>query len=237
VTLESGRVTGVEALVRWNHPRRGLVGPNEFIGLAEETGVIVRLGRWVLEEACRQARVWQESGHDLRVAVNLSALQFGDPDLVEDLARLLRTHALEPRRLVLEVTESVFVDNADEAVATMDAIRQLGVSLALDDFGQGYSSLSYLKRLPLQTVKIDRAFVDGLGASAADRAIVRAVVSLADELGMSVVAEGVETEAQLDHVRRLGCTSVQGYLFSPPVPPEVLERMLADVIPVTVVLA
>jgi diguanylate cyclase (GGDEF)-like protein len=237
VSLDTGRIASVEALVRWEHPERGRVSPAAFVPLAEETGLIVPLGRWVLEEACRQARVWQESGHDLRVAVNLSALQFGDPDLVEDLARLLRTHALEPRRLVIEVTVSVFVDNADEAVATMDAIRQLGVSLALDDFGQGYSSLSYLKRLPLQTVKIDRAFVDGLGASAADRAIVRAVVSLADELGMSVVAEGVETEAQLDHVRRLGCTSVQGYLFSPPVPPEVLERMLADVIPVTVVLA
>ncbi len=227
VDLVSGRLSGVEALARWEHPERGSVSPSEFIPVAERTGLIVPLGRWVLEEACRQARVWADEGLDLHVAVNLSALQFGDLDLVADLSSILRTSGIDPHRLVLEVTESVFIDNAERAVATMADIGRLGVAWALDDFGQGYSSLSYLKKLPLQLVKIDRSFVDGLSASAADRAIVRAVVSLAAELGMAVVAEGVETLDQLAHVRRLGCGSVQGFLFSRPVLPAVITELAA----------
>jgi diguanylate cyclase (GGDEF)-like protein len=222
VDLHTGELTGVEALVRWNHPDRGAVSPGEFIPVAERTGLIVPLGRWVLDEACRQARLWDDAGLELHVAVNLSPIQFGDTGLVDDLRRSIERHGVDPRRLVLEITESVFIDNATEAVATMRAIGDLGVALALDDFGQGYSSLSYLKRLPLQIVKIDRAFVDGLPRSPADQAIVRAVVSLASELGMSVLAEGVETLDQLAHVRRLGCGSVQGYLFSRPVAPSVI---------------
>jgi diguanylate cyclase (GGDEF)-like protein len=226
VDLATGDLTGVEALVRWNHPERGPVSPGDFIPVAERTGLIVALGRWVLDEACRQVRAWDDLGLDhLHVAVNLSPIQFGDAGLVDDLRSSLRRHGVDPGRLVLEITESVFIDNATEAVATMRAIGDLGVALALDDFGQGYSSLSYLKRLPLQIVKIDRAFVDGLPRSPADQAIVRAVVSLASELGMAVLAEGVETLDQLAHVRRLGCGSVQGYLFSRPVHPDVIPDL------------
>jgi diguanylate cyclase (GGDEF)-like protein len=223
VDLASGTLTGVEALVRWVHPERGAVPPSEFIPVAERTGLIVALGRWVLDEACRQARAWEDEGLDLHVAVNLSPIQFGDAGLVDDLRASLARHRVDPGRLVLEITESVFIANATDAVATMRTIGDLGVALALDDFGQGYSSLSYLKRLPLQIVKIDRAFVDGLPRSPADQAIVRAVVSLSSELGMSVLAEGVETLDQLAHVRRLGCGSVQGYLFSRPVAPDVIS--------------
>jgi EAL domain-containing protein (putative c-di-GMP-specific phosphodiesterase class I) len=161
------------------------------------------------------------------VAVNLSTTQFTDGSIVKDLASILDFHGLEPWRIILEVTESVFMHDADRAVSTMESLGRLGVALALDDFGQGYSSLSYLKRLPLQIVKIDRSFVDGLAASTADQAIVRAVVTLAGELGMSVVAEGVETIEQRDQVRRLGCQSMQGYLFSRPVPPEEIAALAA----------
>jgi len=227
VDLSTGCLTGVEALVRWDHPQRGQVSPGEFIPVAERTGLIVPLGRWVVEEACRQARRWEDAGLDLHVAVNLSPIQFGDAGLVDDLRSIIRRHGVDPGRLVLEITENVFLDNAAHAVDTMRAIGDLGVALALDDFGQGYSSLSYLKMLPLQLVKIDRAFVDGLPRSSADQAIVRAVVSLASELGMAVLAEGVETLDQLAHVRRLGCGSVQGFLFSRPVLPAEIEVLAA----------
>ena len=227
VDLASGRLTGVEALIRWDHPLRGAVSPAEFIPVAERTGLIVALGRWVLNEACRQAREWQDAGLDLHVAINLSPIQFGDAGLVDDLRNTIRRHGVDPGRLVLEITESVFIDNSTHAVATMREINALGIALALDDFGQGYSSLSYLKMLPLQLVKIDRAFVDGLPRSSADRAIVRAVVSLASELGMAVLAEGVETLEQLAHIRRLGCGSVQGFLFSRPVLPDEVTVLAA----------
>lgn len=235
VDLTSGRLTGVEALIRWDHPLRGPVSPAEFIPVAERTGLIVALGRWVMNEACRQARAWQDEGLDLHVAVNLSPIQFGDAGLVDDLRNTMRRHGVDARRLVLEITESVFIENPAHAVTTMRAVNELGVALALDDFGQGYSSLSYLKTLPLQIVKIDRAFVDGLPRSTADQAIVRAVVTLASELGMAVLAEGVETLDQLAHVRRLGCGSAQGFLFSRPVPPAEITLLAAgQIIPTAV---
>jgi diguanylate cyclase (GGDEF)-like protein len=219
VTLETGRVTGVEALVRWMHPRRGLVGPNEFIGLAEETGVIVRLGSWVLEEACRQAVEWDADGVPaLQMNVNISAVQFASGDLVEQVAEVLATTGLAAERLTLEITESVVMEDVEAAVVSMTRLRQLGIQLSLDDFGQGYSSLSSLKRFPLDTVKIDRSFVDGLVASAEDQAIVRSVVMLAREMHMTVTAEGIESNEQLEAVRRLGCNEAQGYLFSAPLP-------------------
>jgi EAL domain-containing protein (putative c-di-GMP-specific phosphodiesterase class I) len=228
VDLATGRLTGVEALVRWDHPQRGAVSPAEFIPVAERTGLIVPLGRWVINEACRQARAWQDAGLDLHVAINLSPIQFGDAGLVDDLRHIIGRHGVDPGRIVLEITESVFIDNSADAVATMKAINDLGVALALDDFGQGYSSLSYLKMLPLQLVKIDRAFVVGLPRSPADQAIVRAVVSLASELGMAVLAEGVETLEQLAHVRRLGCGSVQGFLFSRAVAADEIPALAAS---------
>jgi diguanylate cyclase (GGDEF)-like protein len=219
VALADGRVTGVEALVRWVHPRRGVVSPAEFIPLAEETGIIVALGRWVLEEACRQAVAWDREGLSrLQLNVNLSAIEFQREDLVDTVATVLAQTGLAPERLTLEMTESVVMEDVDAGMAAMARLRELGVRIAMDDFGQGYSSLGYLKRFPLDIVKIDRAFVDGLVASPEDQAIVRSVVMLAREMHMTVTAEGVETPEQLSAVRALGCDEAQGYFFSAPMP-------------------
>jgi diguanylate cyclase (GGDEF)-like protein len=219
VSLADGRVTGVEALVRWIHPRRGVVSPAEFIPLAEETGTIVPLGRWVLEEACRQAVAWDLAGlAPLQLNVNLSAIEFQREDLVDTVAAVLASTGLPPSRLTLELTESVVMEDVDAGMKAMGRLRELGVRIALDDFGQGHSSLGYLKRFPLDNVKIDRSFVDGLVASAEDQAIVRSVVMLARELHMTVTAEGIETAAQLEAVRALGCDEAQGYFFSAPLP-------------------
>ena len=218
VSLRSGLVTGVEALVRWQHPRRGLVSPADFIPLAEETGGIVRLGRWVLEEACRQAAAWARDGVFLQLHVNLSAVQFQQRDLVAQVAEALATAGLDASQLTLEITEGVVMQDIDATVDVMAELRRLGVLLALDDFGRGYSSLSYLKRFPLQTVKIDKAFVEGLVQSPEDQAIVRSVVMLASEMNMTVTAEGIESYEQLEHVRLLGCDDAQGYYLSGPLP-------------------
>ena len=227
ISLASGRAVVVEALARWNHPERGAVEPTEFILLAETTGLIVPLGRWVLGEACRQARAWADAGHSVPVAVNLSPMHFRDPSLLDDIDHALSESRLPPELLNLEITEGMVMENVESAIALMDAITARGVALVLDDFGQGYSSLSYLKRFPLAAVKIDRAFVEGLCDSAADQAIVRSVVSLARELDMTVTAEGIETPEQLAHVRRLGCDDVQGYLLCRPVPANDLRSYLA----------
>jgi diguanylate cyclase (GGDEF)-like protein len=219
VSLAHGRVTGVEALVRWQHPRRGVVSPAEFVPLAEETGAIVPLGRWVLEEACRQAVAWDAEGvPPLQLHVNLSAVQFQRDDLVETVAAVLDATGMAAERLTLEITESVVMQDVGAGIWAMTKLHQLGVRLALDDFGQGYSSLSYLKQFPLDIIKIDRSFVDGLVASNEDQAIVRSVVMLAREMHMTVTAEGVETAEQLDAVRRLGCDEAQGYFLSAPLP-------------------
>ena len=219
VALSTGRVTGVEALVRWIHPRRGVVSPAEFIPLAEETGAIVPLGRWVLEEACRQAVEWDGEGlSPLQLNVNLSAVQFQREDLVETVAAVLEVTGLSPSRLTLELTETIVMEDVEAGMDAMARLRELGVRIALDDFGQGYSSLGYLKRFPLDNIKIDRSFVDGLVGSPEDQAIVRSVVMLAREMHMTVTAEGVETAEQLDAVRLLGCDEAQGYFFSAPLP-------------------
>ena len=229
VSLGSGRVVGFEALVRWQHPRRGLVPPLAFIPLAEETGLIVPLGRWVLEEACTQAERWNRDrpvdNAPLFVSVNLSARQFTKGDLLEDVGLTLQRTALEADALELEITESVLMDQSEAGVRTLRDLRGLGVRLVLDDFGTGYSSLSYLKHLPLDTIKIDRSFVAGI-EGAADRSIVDAVIALAHGLGIAVVAEGIETEAQHDRLRDLGCDYGQGYLFSRPVPAERTSALL-----------
>jgi EAL domain-containing protein (putative c-di-GMP-specific phosphodiesterase class I) len=229
VSLGSGRVVGFEALVRWQHPRRGLVPPLAFIPLAEETGLIVPLGRWVLEEACTQAERWNRDrpvdAAPLFVSVNLSARQFTKGDLLEDVGLTLQRTTLEADALELEITESVLMDQSEAGVRTLRDLRGLGVRLVLDDFGTGYSSLSYLKHLPLDTIKIDRSFVAGI-EGAADRSIVDAVIALAHGLGIGVVAEGIETEAQHDRLRDLGCDYGQGYLFSRPVPAERTAALL-----------
>ncbi len=230
VTLESTEIVGFEALVRWQHPTRGLVAPLEFIPLAEETGLIVPIGRWVLETACRQAAKWHSTQLDpntraLFVSVNLSAREFAQADLVGDVAAILAETGLDASTLELEITESVLMDQSENGIRTLRRLRDLGVRLVLDDFGTGYSSLSYLKHLPLDTIKIDRSFVNGIEGKA-DRSIVEAVVALAHGLGIGVVAEGIETERQAERLLELGCDLGQGYLYSRPVPAAQTARLL-----------
>lgn len=217
VALDNGQMRSCEALLRWQHPERGLVLPGEFIGVAEETGFIVALGDWVLEQAVRQAAAWQDAGTPCPVAVNLSALQFHPDGLVMRVQQLLSTYGLQAQLLELELTESILIEDADEALARMQALRALGVRLSLDDFGTGYSSLSYLKRFPLQQIKIDRSFIATMHHDAVDAAIVASIIQLARALKMEVVAEGVELEAQRQHLRALGCDQFQGFLCSPAV--------------------
>jgi diguanylate cyclase (GGDEF)-like protein len=219
VSLRSGQVTGVEALVRWLHPRRGLVPPSDFIPLAEETGLIGPLGRWVLEQACADAAEWEVEGvQPLQLHVNVSPAQFRQRELTAQVARIIKASGLPAERLTLEITESVVAEDIDAAIDVMHQLVAMGVQLAMDDFGRGHSSLSSLKRFPLGAVKIDRAFVEGLAENPEDRAIVRSVVMVAREMRMTVTAEGVETHQQLDLVRKLGCDNAQGFYLSAPLP-------------------
>ncbi len=216
VRLDSNRITGFEALVRWEHPERGLVGPNEFIGLAEETGLIVPMGLWVLEAACRQLAWWHEQGADITMSVNLAARQLSEPTLPGDVAGVLRATGVRPDSVWLELTESALMSDAEATIASLLALRALGVRLAVDDFGTGYSSMSYLKRFPIDSLKIDKTFVDGLGRDPEDTAICAAIVSLAHALEMGAVGEGIETTEQLEELCALGCEYGQGYLFGRP---------------------
>ena len=225
VRLDDGALIGAEALVRWAHPERGLLEPAQFIPLAEDTGVIVAIGRWVLDEACREAARWTGNGKRPSVSVNLSARELPRPDLVDAVAEALRESGLDPDRLWLEITESVLMDDADLAVEALGRLRELGLHLAVDDFGTGYSSLSYLRRFPVDSLKVDRSFVAGLQEDPGDAAIVEAVVSMAHSLHLSVIAEGVETDAQLKRLRGLGCEAAQGYYFAAPVPASALPSL------------
>ena len=231
IDLADGKVAGFEALVRWEHPQRGLVSPLDFIPLAEETGLILPIGRWVLEESCRQIAEWQRlvgPGRRLMISVNVSARQLQHPGLVETVAEVLEQTGLEPSSLKLELTESLMMQDLDLTIERLQALLALGIELALDDFGTGYSSLAYLRRLPVSFLKIDRSFVKQLGVDPEDSAIVRAIVSLAHDLGMTVVGEGVETDGQRRELRRLGCSYGQGYLFSRPVPATAAQALLFD---------
>ncbi|WEN43543.1 putative signaling protein [Thauera sp. GDN1] len=217
VSLEGGPI-GAEALLRWQPPGEALVRPDRFIPLAEETGLIVPIGAWVLREACRQARAWLDAGLEFgAVSVNLSVRQFHERSLVTLVADVLRETGLPAHRLELEITESALMDDVEQAVQTLHMLRALGVALAVDDFGTGYSSLAYLKRFPIGKLKVDQSFVRGIAAEESDRAIVTATIAMARSLGFTTTAEGVETEAQLDILRALGCSAYQGYLFSRPV--------------------
>ncbi|PVZ39855.1 bifunctional diguanylate cyclase/phosphodiesterase [Pseudomonas sp. CC120222-01a] len=215
------RPIGAEALLRWEHPQHGLMLPDRFIGLAEKTGLIIPIGEWVLDEACRQMRQWLEQGHsDWRMAVNLSAIQFCHSGLVDSVARALQENGLPANRLTLEITETTAMHDADASLTVLQRLSDMGVDLSIDDFGTGYSSLMYLKRLPANELKIDRGFVRDLEQDSDDAAIVSAIVALGQALGLRIVAEGVETDRQQDFLTRLGCDSLQGYLLGQPVPAE-----------------
>ncbi|WP_432379323.1 putative bifunctional diguanylate cyclase/phosphodiesterase [Duganella sp. P38] len=228
VSLRSGRIVGAEALLRWKHPLRGLVSPGVFIPVAEETGLIHDLGAWVLEEACRQISAWREANLIMPpVAVNLSARQF-DSDLPRRIAAVLEKYGVQPDQINLEITESLLVRGTDKIIAIMNELVAMGMALALDDFGTGYSSLAYLKKFPISTLKIDRAFVIGLPYEENDCAIARAIVTMAQQLRQEIVAEGVETAEQMSFLRELGCDQLQGYLFSQPVPAAEFAAMLRE---------
>jgi diguanylate cyclase (GGDEF)-like protein len=219
IDLETGHITGAEALVRWEHPTRGLVGPGEFVLVAEERGLIVALGEWVMHEACSQSKAWQQAGMaPLPIAINLSAVHFQQSTLLRDVQQTLRDHALPAQCLELELTESSILQNSSSTIAGMEQLKAVGVVLALDDFGTGYSSLSQLKGLPLDNLKLDQSFVRGLPGDSDDLAICTAVIAMGRALGLKVIAEGVESTAQLAVLRALGCDMGQGYLFARPLP-------------------
>jgi diguanylate cyclase (GGDEF)-like protein/PAS domain S-box-containing protein len=230
ITLDSGEITGFEALVRWNHPTRGLILPGEFIPVAEETGLIVPLGYWVLSSACAQLKEWQAGGTDrLTVSVNISSRQFAEPDLVEHISSILNASGIAPRSLDLELTETAVMKSPDAAAKTLRRLKALGIGLNMDDFGTGYSSLSYLQRFPFDTIKIDRSFVAGLGSRAENRELIRTIVALANNFEMTVVAEGIETNLQSETLQELGCHQGQGFLFSKPVSARSATAMIAEV--------
>ena len=227
VDLATGQITGVEALLRWTHPELGMLPPMQFIPLAEETGLIVPIGRWVLKEACAQNMAWQRRGlRPVSMAVNLSPRQFVDEHLLQDIDEALAASGMSPVLLQLEVTESMVMRNVSRAIKVLDAIQSRGIRLAIDDFGTGYSSMSLMKQFPIDTIKIDRSFVRDLPKDSEDQAIAQAIISMGKALGMTVVAEGVETTEQETFLRDHACDEMQGFLFSKPVPPQQLADLL-----------
>ncbi len=226
--IAENRLQGFEALIRWPHPQRGMISPADFIPLAEETGLIIPIGEWVVREACRQASAWPE---EMSIAVNVSPKQFATSGLAQTIMQALVTSGLSPNRLELEITESIFIVNVEKTLATLHTLRDLGVRIALDDFGTGYSSLSYLRSFPFDKVKIDRSFVEDLANDGNAHAVIRAITTLADALGMQTLAEGVEATEQLDILRREGCGYIQGYLFSEPLHPRDVALLLERDIP------
>ena len=223
-----GNIIGAEALLRWNHPGRGLICPLEFIPIAEETGLIVPIGKWVVEEVCRQLKKWEgrEKTGKLIVSVNVSGLEFAQKSFVANLRRILDETRINPSLLLIEVTESMLMDNVEDAIVKMNELRHLGVTFGLDDFGTGYSSLSYLKRLPINELKIDKSFVQDLGVDPNDEAIIRTIIEMSKSLGMNVIAEGVENASQRNMLEKYGCYHYQGYLFGKPVKLEIFEQEL-----------
>jgi EAL domain-containing protein (putative c-di-GMP-specific phosphodiesterase class I) len=229
VGVQNGVIEGFEALVRWNHPRRGLVPPAQFIPMAEETGLILPLGRFVISEACRQMRAWQlevPEAAEYSISVNVSCRQFVKDGLVEYVAQVLAETGLSPTCLKLEITESVLMHDAGYTAKELARLKALGVKIAIDDFGTGYSSLSYLRQLPIDQLKIDRSFISGHGGDGESQEIVKSIISLARSLGLTVIAEGVECEDQLDRLRLADCDKAQGFMFSRPVDKDAAGRLL-----------
>jgi EAL domain-containing protein (putative c-di-GMP-specific phosphodiesterase class I) len=231
VCIATCEMQGMEALLRWRHPTRGLIPPTVFIPVAEETGQIVAIGRWVLHEACRQARVWHErfpGGRPLSISVNLSGRQLADPGLVADVRAVLAATGIDPDTVVLEITESVLMDDVDAVNAKLRQLKDLGIRLAIDDFGTGYSSLAYLRQFPVDILKIDRVFVEAASSGAAGgQAFVRAIVELSASLRLATIAEGVEQQDQADLMLALGCPTAQGFLYARPMPADELQQLLA----------
>jgi EAL domain-containing protein (putative c-di-GMP-specific phosphodiesterase class I) len=227
VHLESGQLSGLEALIRWQHPSRGLLPPSEFLDVAEATGAIVPLGAWAIREACAQARRWKDmlGGASIRVGVNLSPTQMLQPGLARTVASALATSGLDPAELVLELTEAVMIEDTSGAIERLRELDALGVLLAIDDFGTGFSSLNYVRQLPFRMIKIDKSFIDDVSESVHDAALVRAIVELGRALDVTTVAEGVETADQMLALRELGCDRAQGYYFSHPLPPAEVEAL------------
>jgi EAL domain-containing protein (putative c-di-GMP-specific phosphodiesterase class I) len=225
----TGRIVGAEALIRWRHPERGMVSPQQFIPIAEERGLIVPIGTWVLREACRQNRAWQAAGMPpISIAINLSALQFQQKDLVQEVERALRDGGLAAEYLDLELTESAVMHDAEDSIATMHALKSIGLKLSLDDFGTGYSSLSQLKRFPLDKLKIDQSFVRGLPNDRYDLAISTAIIGMGNALNLRLIAEGVETAEQLTALQAIGCHDIQGYFISRPLPATEFAAFLGE---------
>jgi EAL domain-containing protein (putative c-di-GMP-specific phosphodiesterase class I) len=231
IELATGAIVGVEALIRWQHPEHGLIRPQRFIPIAEETGLIVPIGEWVLRTACRQNRAWQDAGlPPIAVAVNVSTRQFRQESLVKTVARILVESGLNPEHLELELTESMVMYNADAAIAILHELKSLGVRLSVDDFGTGYSSLSYLRRLPIDCLKIDQSFVTHIGdrIDTDDGLLAQAIISLGHSLKLRVIAEGVETEAQVRFLKMHACDEAQGFYYSEPLSAHDYARLLAD---------
>jgi diguanylate cyclase (GGDEF)-like protein len=227
IDLRTGKISGMEVLLRWNHHAKGMVMPSDFIPLAEDTGLIIPISEWIMHTACVQNKAWQKEGlQTIPVSVNLSSLQFRQKNILGTILQILENSKLNPDYLILEITESSLMDNTEETFATLNALSEMGLRLTIDDFGTGYSSLSYLKRFPLYAIKIDRSFVNGITTNHGDAAIVKAIIAMAHSLKLQVVAEGVETEEQLDFLRNEVCDEMQGFLFSRPLPTEELSKLL-----------
>lgn len=225
--LETKKVVGFEALIRWNHPTKGLVGPDEFIYLAEETGLIVPIGRWVLLTACRQLKQWSSEGYeDINMAVNLSARQFKDKDFVKLVFDAIEETGIDPKHLELEITETIALDDLEYTIATIKELRKIGVNFSLDDFGTGYSSMNYLKRLPVSNLKIDKSFLDTVMEDQCDQRIIQTIITLARNLDLFVIAEGVERSDQEQFLQEANCNKAQGFLYSKPVPKDMAEQFL-----------
>ncbi|CAM2919892.1 EAL domain-containing protein [Paenibacillus sediminis] len=226
INTKNNKMIGVEALLRWSHPKFGTIMPGEFISIAEETGLILPINEWVLRTACRQVKTWHRLGFLLKVGVNLSPSQFDQDDLVPMVADILKETDLEPYHLDLEITESVALNDMNVVIDKLKQFKQLGVKISVDDFGTGYSSLSYLTKFPIDTLKIAREFVDNIGQKKADEVVIRSIVTIAQNLSLSVIAEGVETKNQLLFLQSVNCYTMQGYLFGKPMSTETIDTLL-----------